>query len=230
MTDIYIRKDFFQLFLKNLALIWKYVTKTDIAKSRVEENWNIALSQCLASTLRRWTVSYECVMVTGLMLACHHVTLHTVLWIPDLSYCPHGPHVTMSQCHNVTGASQSATHHLRGVDSPTYKYHLRNDKKVLSWLVLLSPPLWCWYVAPPQSPADPRQTCRGPVTGAELFIIELRNCRSGLNLWIPGGDWLVINIIGGNYVSCSDTGVLAAIWETSQGSIIFINHLFSLGS
>ena len=39
----FIRKDFFQLFQKNLALIWKYVTKTDIAKSRVEENWNIAL-------------------------------------------------------------------------------------------------------------------------------------------------------------------------------------------
>ena len=161
------------------------------------------------------------------MPSCH-ITHSSMNTRPELlSSWPTCHNVTMSQCHNVTGASQSATHHLRGVDSPTYKYHLRNDKKVLSWLVLLSPPLWCWYVAPPQSPADPRQTCRGPVTGAELFIIELRNCRSGLNLWIPGGDWLVINIIGGNYVSCSDTGVLAAIWETSQGSIIFINHLFS---
>ena len=124
-------------------------------------------------------------------------------------------------CHNVTGASQSATHHLGGVDSPTYKYHLRNDKKVLSWLVLLSPPLWCWYVAPPQSPAEPRQTCRAPVTGAELFIIELRNCRSGLNLWIPGGDWLVINIIGGNYVSYSDTGGISSNLRNIAG----IDHL-----
>ena len=167
----FIRKDFFQLFQKNLALIWKYVTKTDIAKSRVEENWNIALSQCLASTLRRWTVSYECVMVTGLMLACHHVTLHTVLWIPDLSYCPHGQHVTMSQ---------SPTHHLLGVDRPTYKYHLRNDKKVLSWLVLLSPRLWCWYVAPPYGPANPRQTCRAQSPG--------RNS-SSFSSGIVGKDW-----------------------------------------
>ena len=100
----FIRKDFFQLFQKNLALIWKYVTKTDIAKSRLRKTEILPsfCSECLASSLGRWTVSYECVMATGLMLACHHVTLHTGLWIPDLSYCPHGPHVTRIHNHPLT--------------------------------------------------------------------------------------------------------------------------------
>ena len=169
----FIRKDFFQLFQKNLALIWKYVTKTDIAKSRLRKTEILPsyCSECLASSLGRWTVSYECVMATGLMLACHHVTLHTGLWIPDLSYCPHGPHVTRIHNHPLT---------ISGVDRPTYKYHLRNDKKVLSWLVLLSPRLWCWYVAPPYGPANPRQTCRAQSPG--------RNS-SSFSSGIVGQDW-----------------------------------------
>ena len=35
---------------------------------------------------------------------------------------------------------------------------------------------------PATQPDRARQNCRAPVTGAELFIIELRNCRSGLNM------------------------------------------------
>ena len=185
----FIRKDFFQLFQKNLALIWKYVTKTDIAKSRVEENWNIALSQCLASTLRRWTVSYECVMVTGLMLACHHVTLHTVLWIPDTSYWPHGQHVTGFTITIFWGWTDPHRNTI---------WEMIKSSVLISFIVAVFMMLiWC----PATQPGKPRQTCRAPVTGAELFIIELRNCRSGLNMWNSAGDWLVINIMGGNYVS-----------------------------
>ena len=79
---------------------------------------------------------------------------------------------------NMSQASQSPTHHLLGVDRPTYKYHLRNDKK------FCLDEFYCRCVY--DVDRRPRHTARqtqtnmpgSPVTGAELFIIEVRTCES----------------------------------------------------
>ena len=143
----------------------------------------------VSSTPRRCPVSYECLMVTGLMLGCHHVTLHTVLWIPDTSYWPHGQHVTGFTITIFWGWTDPHRNTI---------WEMIKSSVLISFIVAVFMMLiWC----PATQPGKPRQTYRAPVTGAELFIIELRNCRSGLNMWNSAGDWLVINIMGGNYVS-----------------------------
>ena len=173
MTDIY-KERFLSTFPKESRTDMKICDKDWHCKVPVEENWNIALLLLRVSGLQPGEVNSQLWVCDGDrvdagMPSCH-ITHRSMNTRPELLS-------SWTTCHK---DSQSPTHHLGGVDRPTYKYHLRNDKKVLSWLVLLSPRLWCWYVAPPYGPANPRQTCRAQSPG--------RNS-SSFSSGIVGQDW-----------------------------------------